>query len=163
MIRGRKMTARIALAAAAFAAGPATAQIVANSEEPIDIFGDHIEGVDQVITLSGNARAVQGEGILTADRIVATLDENRSPTKIECQENVRYSNGKEAIAGRTALYDDAERTITFTGDVVVTQGENVITGGVLVYWIDTGRIDFTPAKGKRIRGFFRQKPAASGA
>lgn len=147
--------------AAALACGPAAAQLVSNSEEPIDIFGDKVEVVDQVVTLLGNARAVQGEGILSADRIVAKLDENRNPKTIECQQNVRYSNGKEAVAGDSALYDDAERTITFTGNVVVTQGENVITGGVLVYWVDTGRINLTPAQGKRIRGYFRQKPAGT--
>ncbi|MBY0421950.1 MAG: hypothetical protein K2Q06_06565 [Parvularculaceae bacterium] len=144
----------------AFAA-PASAQLVSGSDAPIDIFGDRIEGVGQVVTLTGSARVVQGEGILSAERIVATLDEERNPKTIECQGGVRYSNSKEAVAGDTALYDDAARTITFTGNVVVTQGENVITGGVLVYWIDTGRFNLTPAAGMRIRGFFKQKPAAS--
>lgn len=133
------------------------------NDEPVDVFGDKVEVVDKVVTLTGKARAVQGEAILTADVIVATLDDNQKPKTINCKSNVRYSNGKESVAGDTALYDDAARTITFTGDVLVTQGENVITGEVLVYWIDTGRINLTPAAGKRIHGYFKNKPKADGA
>lgn len=143
-------------------AAPASAQLVGQSDEPIDIFGDHWEVVDKVVTIDGNARAIQGEGVLTAAKFVATMDDQQQPQTIECQGGVRYTNGKEAVAGDTALYDDAARTITFNSNVVVTQGENVITGGNLIYWIDTGRISLTPASGKRVRGFFKSKPAAQG-
>lgn len=149
-------------AAALVLASPAAAQLVGQSEEPIDIFGDHLDVVDKVVTIEGNARAVQGEGILTAAKFIALMDDDQQPQTIECQGGVRYTNGKEAVAGDTALYDDAARTITFNGNVVVTQGENVITGGNLIYWIDTGRISLTPASGKRVRGFFKGKPAAAG-
>lgn len=151
-----------ALALALSWAGPACAQLIGQSEEPIDIFGDHWEVVDKVVTIDGSARAVQGEGVLTAAKFVATMNDEQQPQTIECQGGVRYTNGKEAVAGDTALYDDAARTITFVGNVVVTQGENVITGGNLIYWIDTGRISLTPATGKRVRGFFKSKPAAQG-
>lgn len=152
----------LCMAVACFVCGPAAAQLVGQSEEPIDIFGDHWEVVEKVVTIDGNARAVQGEGVLTAARFVATLDDDQQPQTIECEGGVRYTNGKEAVAGDAALYDDAARTITFNGNVVVTQGENVITGGNLIYWIDTGRISLTPSVGKRVRGFFKSKPAAAG-
>lgn len=145
-----------------FLAAPACAQIIGQSEEPIDIFGDHWEVVEKVITINGNARAVQAEGVLTAAKFVAVMNEEQEPQTIDCQGGVRYTNGKESVAGDTALYDDAARTITFNGNVVVTQGENVITGGNLIYWIDTGRISLTPTLGKRVRGFFKGKPAAAG-
>ena len=149
-------------ASALVLSSPAAAQLIGQSEEPIDIFGDHWEVVDKIVTIEGSARAVQGEGILTAAKFVAVVDGDQQPQTIECQGGVRYTNGKEAVAGDTALYDDAARTITFNGNVVVTQGENVITGGNLIYWIDTGRISLTPATGKRVRGFFKSKPAAQG-
>jgi lipopolysaccharide export system protein LptA len=132
----------------------AQAQLVADSDEPIDITGDSLEIIDDVATWTGNVRAIQGEAILTSDRLVATLDENGAFTTIRALGTVRYSNGKEAITGETALYDAGARAITISDNVVVTQGKTVMTGGALVYWLDTGRIRFTAPGGERIRGIF---------
>ena len=72
-------------------------------------------------------------------------------------EQLRYYNGKEAITGETALYDAGARAITMSDNVVVTQGKTVMTGGALVYWLDSGRIRFTAPGGERIRGIFHTK------
>lgn len=153
------MTRRFLTACAASAAlvSPASAQLAADSSEPIDITGDSLEIVDDVATWSGKVRAVQGEAILTADRLVATIEEGGGVKTIRAIGNVRYSNGKEAIAGETAVYDSAERSITISDNVIVTQGETVMTGGALVYWLDTGRLRFTAPEGARIRGIFQTK------
>lgn len=144
-------------AAAAMAAAPAGAQLIQDSDAPIDITGDSLELIDNIATWKGNVRAVQGEAILTADRLVATLDDEGGFTEIQALGTVRYSNGKEAITGETALYDAKGRSITISENVVVTQGKTVMTGGALVYWIDTGRIRFTAPGGERIRGIFHTK------
>lgn len=136
---------------------PANAQLVADSDEPIDITGDSLEVVDDIATWTGNVSAVQGAAILTAERLVAKLDGEGSFTTIEAVGAVRYSNGKEAITGETALYDAGPRSITISRNVVVTQGETVMTGGSLVYWLDTGRLRFTAPDGKRVRGIFHAK------
>ena len=127
------------------------------SDAPIDITGDRLEVVDDVATWTGNVRAVQGEAILTADKLVADLDESSSFTRIRAVGSVRYSNGKEAITGKVGVYDANARTITISEDVVVTQGEQVMTGGELVYWVDTRRLLFTAPAGRRIRGIFYAK------
>jgi lipopolysaccharide export system protein LptA len=145
-------------AAAALMAGSAQAQLASiDSDAPIDITGDRLEVENDVATFLGNVRAVQGPAILTAERLVADLDDKGSFTKIRAQGTVRYSNGKEAITGARALFDDVARTITISENVVVTQGEQVMTGGELVYWVDTGKILFTAPSGKRIRGIFYAK------
>jgi lipopolysaccharide export system protein LptA len=145
-------------AAAAIMTGTASAQLAPiDSAAPIDITGDRLEVENDVATFSGNVRAVQGPAILTAERLVADLDDKGSFTKIRAQGTVRYSNGKEAITGARALFDDVARTITISENVVVTQGEHVMTGGELIYWVDTGKILFTAPAGKRIRGIFYAK------
>jgi len=149
-----KALAAFALATALFS-GSAGAQLASiDSDAPIDITGDRLEVENDVATFLGNVRAVQGPAILTADRLVADLDDKGSFTKLRAVGTVRYSNGKEAITGARALFDDKARTITISDNVVVTQGEQVMTGGELVYWVDTGRILFTASAGKRIRGIF---------
>lgn len=149
------------IAAAAAAAGPTAvrAQLVAGSDEPIDITGESLELVDDVATWTGKVRAVQGEAILTSERLVATIGEDGGFSSIRAVGNIRYFNGKEAITGGSALYDAGARAITVSENVVVTQGKTVMTGGALVYWLDTGRINFTAPGGQRIRGIFHANAA----
>lgn len=144
-------------AGAAFSLSAAHAQLIPDSDAPIDITGESLEIIDDVATWTGDVRAVQGEAILTADKIIAILDDEGDYSTIRAVGGVRYSNGKEAITGENALYDAEARAITITDNVVVTQGRTVMTGGALVYWIDTGRIAFTAPDGKRIRGIFYAK------
>lgn len=155
--------ARALLKAAACAVvmtGAANAQLAPKvGDGPIDITGDRLEVVDDVATWTGRVRAVQGEAILTAEKLIADLDENNAFTRIRAIGDVRYSNGKDAITGKSGVYDASARTITITDDVVVTQGEQVMTGGELVYWVDTGKLLFTAPAGRRIRGIFYAKGA----
>ncbi|MBB5517297.1 LptA/OstA family protein [Amphiplicatus metriothermophilus] len=142
---------------AALSLSAALGQLVPDSDAPIDITGNSLEIVDDVATWIGDVRAVQGEAILTADKLVAILDDEGGFSSIRAIGAVRYANGKEAITGETALYDAEARAITITDNVVVTQGRTVMRGGALVYWLDTGRIAFTAPDGKRIRGIFYTK------
>lgn len=145
------------LAGGYFVPAVASAQLISDSDEPIDITGDSLELVDDVATWSGNVRAMQGDAILTADKLVATLDDDGAFKTIRALGGVRYSNGKEAVAGEQALYNAADRSITISDNVVVTQGKTVMTGGVLVYWLDSGKISFNAPQGQRIRGIFHTK------
>lgn len=153
-----KAGAFIIAACAAACCGAASAQLApAVSSGPIDITGDRLEVVDDVATWTGNVRAVQGFAILSAERLVADLDDGGAFTRIRAVGGVRYSNGKDAITGEVGVYDAGKRTITISDDVVVTQGEQVMTGGRLIYWVDTGKILFTAPEGRRIRGIFYAK------
>jgi lipopolysaccharide export system protein LptA len=156
----RPLICACVLAGGLWLSAPASAQLIADSDEPIDITSDSVEFVDDVTTWSGNVRALQGEAILTASRLVATLSESGAFQTITALGGVRYSNGKEAVAGEHALYDAGQRSITISDNVVLTQGETVMTGGTLVYWLDTGRITFNAQTGERIRGIFHTKSGA---
>lgn len=134
--------------------GNANAQLVQQSDAPIDITGDNAEFQDKIAVWTGNVRVVQAEAILTTDRLEAELSDAGDFEKIRAIGEVRYSNGVEAISGDRALFDERERTITMLDNVIVTQGKQVLAAGKVIYWIDTGKIRFTPAKGKRIRGLF---------
>ncbi len=136
---------------------PAQAQLVSKSDEPIDITGDTAEFQDNLAIWTGNVRVVQGEGILTAERLEAVLLDGGGFETITAIGTVRYSNGKEAITGERAVFNDAEQTIIMTEDVIVTQGKQVLSAGKVTYWVETGKVLFTPEPGKRIRGLFFTK------
>lgn len=139
-----------------FLVAPAAAQLIAagDSKEPIDITGDTAEFQDNEAVWTGNVRVVQGETILTTERLEAALTDEGDFKTITAIGSVRYSNGKEAITGERAVFDDAARTIVITENVIVTQGKQIMSAGKITYWIDTGKVLFTPEAGKRIRGLF---------
>lgn len=136
--------------------GLAHAQLIAagESNEPIDITGDTAEFQDNNAVWTGNVRVVQGETILTSERLEAVITDEGDFETITAIGSVRYSNGKEAITGERAVFDDAARTIVITDNVIVTQGKQVMSAGKITYWVDTGKVFFTPEAGKRIRGLF---------
>lgn len=144
----------VAFAATIAATAPAAAQLVPESDEPVDITSDSAEFQDNHTVWTGNVRVVQGEAILTAKRIEATLSDGGELQSFTASGSVRYSNGKEAITGERAVYEDAARTITVTENVIVTQGKQIMAAGAVTYWVDTGKVKFAPEPGKRIRGIF---------
>lgn len=144
----------LALAIIGVTATPSFAQLVAESDQPIDITGDTAEFQDNLAVWTGNVRVLQGEGILTTDRLEADISEEGDFDNIRAIGSVRYSNGNEAITGERALFDNIARTITITENVIVTQGKQVMSAGAVTYWVDTGKVKFLPEPGKRIRGIF---------
>ena len=142
------------LAAGAAASPPALAQLASDSKEPIDITGETAEFQDDFAVWTGDVRVVQGPAILTTDRLEATLNDAGEFEIIEAFGAVRYSSGDEAIMGDHAIYTAASRTITVSRNVVVTQGKQVMSAGMVTYWIDTGKVRFQPTQGSRIRGIF---------
>lgn len=149
------MTLKPLIAAALlFSASPAFAQLAPEGDGPIDITGQTAEFQDNFAVWSGEVRVIQGEAILTTDRLEAALNDEGDFETITAIGSVRYSNGKEAITGERGVYDSVERTITVTDDVLVTQGKQVMAAGKVIYWIDTGKVRFFPEEGTRIRGVF---------
>ena len=153
-MRTKKLTAILTVKAVSpFAAN---AQLIATGDrtEPVDITGDTAEFQDNEAVWTGNVRVVQGEAILTSDRLEAVLTEEGDFETITAIGSVRYSNGNEAITGERAVFNDAARTIVITENVIVTQGKQVMSAGKITYWVDTAKVLFTPEAGKRIRGLF---------
>lgn len=132
----------------------AHAQNIGSSKLPVYISSDRFDGTEEQGRWRGNVRIVQGEAILVADEVVGELDGDGRIAVITALDNVRYSDGKNAISGNKGIYQEKARTLTMTGNVIVTQGRNVFTAGSATYWIDTGKVIFTPIEGERVRGIF---------
>ncbi len=152
------MIQKLCLAAAFLlsAMTPAAAQLIAagDSTEPIDITGDTAEFENNLAVWTGNVRVVQGPAILISDRLEAVLTDEGDFETITAIGSVRYSNGEEAITGERAVFNNDARTIVMTDNVIVTQGKQVMSAGKITYWVDSGKVLFTPEAGKRIRGLF---------
>lgn len=127
---------------------------IGTSDAPTYISSERWELTEKRSQWDGNVRIAQGKAILTANTLVGSLDDAGEVVEAIATGAVRYSNGEQAIAGKRGVYSRASRTITITDEVIVTQGKNVFTAGKATYWIDTGKVVFAPAAGKRVRGIF---------
>ena len=138
------------------AAGTAQAQI-GRQGGPMDITSDRLEVIDAEsrAIFSGNVDAAQGDTRLRADEIEVFFDRSGnaqpSPTtgfgeveRVIATGDVFYVTPAEVARGDRALYQLATETIIMTGHVVLTRGENVITGSCLIADLATGRSQINP-------------------
>jgi lipopolysaccharide export system protein LptA len=89
-------------------------------------------------------------------KLYSGLESNaqQSFTRIEASGKIRVTSLDQVVTGDTAVVDMASNTITVNGNVVLSQGANVITGAKLVVNLATGRARVDQAPGKQIRGVF---------
>ena len=149
-----------ALAAAAQAQTPGRAA----SDQPIMYGADGGEVTDARISLRGRAEVLQGDNRLRADAIEGARA-GGDITSIEATGNVYFVTPTQTIRGDRAVYTIRTSTVVVSGDVILTQGQNVLSGGRLTYNVDTGsaRMEGAPAgrAGSRVQGVFYPEPRAN--
>ncbi len=147
------LTAALALGAAA----PAFAQI-GQSGEPIIVEADgsmEFLREEGLLVWSDNVRAVQGGTRITSDVMTIVCAESTQPrntTFESCAEietviaegNVIYTTAEERIRGDRSEYDYRTDTITITGNVILSRGQDVVARGPrVVYDVANGRATIT--------------------
>ena len=115
---------------------------------PIEITSDALEvrQAQNLAIFSGEVVAGQGTLRLTADRVEVTYSaeagddsETGAIQNLTAEGNVFISNGAETAQGSEARYDVESGMITMSGDVVLTQGQNVISGQRLTINLNEGQ------------------------
>lgn len=157
-----KTTSILAIGAAVTAlglGGMAVAQTRPNaSNAPIGFGADSGDITNTGISLRGRAEIQQGQNRLRANAIEGARDASGGLTRIEATGDVYYVTPNETIRGDRAVYTVANATVTVTGDVILTQGQNVLTGGSLTYNVDTGQAQIqgggAGSNAGRVRGVF---------
>lgn len=100
--------------------------------QPIMWGADEGSVTPTAISLRGRAELTQGENRIRADRIEGSIS-NGDLTRVEATGGVYFVTPEQTIRGDRAVYTPANDTIVLSGDVILTQGENVMTGGRLTY------------------------------
>lgn len=83
-----------------------------------------------------------------------TLPGAGSFTRIEASGKVYVNSGEQTATGDNAVVDMVGKLVTLSGNVVLSQGPNVITGNKLTWDMTTGRARVDQTPGARIRGIF---------
>ena len=105
---------------------------IIKNKEPIEIISDRMEAFNEekMVVFSGNASAKKGDIVLKADQLF-----------------IYYKNGPDKIdkIGTKGIGDSAELDrIEAKGNVIVTQGRNLITGCKVVIYINEDRGSVVP-------------------
>jgi len=151
-----------------------------DSSQPIEISADSLEVAqeEQIATFAGNVDAVQGDLVLSADKLkvhyegegggvgVAAGSDN-SIRRIDAEGNVIIASPEETAEGSFGTYDVPAKLVTLEGQVVLTRGENVIRGERLELDLVTGKsriigsettvADGDEPSGGRVRALFTPK------
>ena len=130
----------------------------ADNRAPIMWSAVTVEYVGDTLTLRGPAELVQGDNRFRADQIAGFIQSGDS--RLEATGNVYFVTPEQTIRGDRATYDTASGVIVVTGDVILTQGENVMTGGRLTYNIRTEAARIEGGSADRVQGVFY--PESSG-
>lgn len=123
------------------------------SGQPVAYGGDTGEYTPNGFALRGRAEITQGGNRLRADSINATTV-NNDLSRVEASGNVYFVTPDQSIRGDRAVYTLANAEVVLTGDVILTQGKNVLTGGRLVYNVRTRTARMDSSGGGRIQGVF---------
>lgn len=137
-----------------------------DTNAPIRIEADSLE-VDErkkIAVFSGKVSVSQERMRLTASRLEIRYSpgENGRPTRlrtVDARGGVRMSMKDQVATGAHAHYDLSTEIMTLTGNVVLSQGENVIRGDKVEVNLKTGKsrvvsVDGGSSKG-RVRGLFK--------
>ncbi|MEJ0011486.1 MAG: LptA/OstA family protein [Bauldia sp.] len=165
MIRRFAVAALLALAVSPAFADP-TADIFggfqAKQTDPIQVDAQSLEtyeeGTQRISVFSGGVTVKRGNTTMKAGEIklYSGLEgaAASSFTRIEANGGIKVTSKDQVVTGDTAVVDMPTNTITVDGNVVLSQGANVITGAKLVVNLSTGRARVDQAPGKQIRGVF---------
>ena len=124
--------------------------------EAISYGADAGEATPNSLSLRGRAEVIQGQNRLRADAINGS-GVNSGIERIEASGNVYFVTPEQTIRGDRAVYTPGDNLVVITGDVIVTQGQNVMTGGRLTYNTETQAVTMAGGAGSnggRIRGVF---------
>lgn len=120
---------------------------------PIDIASDSVE-YDQKqnsITFKGNVIAKQEDSTLYANTMVVHHDpESKKLKTIVATGNVKIVQLERRATGQRATFDQDENKIILEGDAVVREGDNVVRGERVIYYMNEDRSVVEGGKAGRV-------------
>jgi lipopolysaccharide export system protein LptA len=127
-----------------------------NRDQPVKIDAASLEVRDKnkIATFSGNVRVVQGDTTLRCKTLAVFYDQEGAGNaltsakpgpggqqrirRLEARGGVEVTQKDQTATGELGTFDMASNTVTLTGNVVVTQGQNILRGQRLTVNLTTG-------------------------
>jgi lipopolysaccharide export system protein LptA len=113
-----------------------------NKNDPIYITSDWME-VDQkknTITYKGRVVMVQADMTMRSEALTAHYDpEMKRMGRIIAEGKVNATQGDRVAIGEKAVFDDNAKTVTLTGNPIMRQGNNQVSGTRVIYFMEQDR------------------------
>ena len=113
-----------------------------NKKDPIYITADWMEA-DQTknsIMYKGRVVTVQNAMTMRSDMLTAYYDpETKQMKQIVAEGKVNATQGDRVATGEKAVFDDKTKTVTLTGNPVMRQGNNQVSGVKVIYFTEQDR------------------------
>ncbi|QGZ35844.1 lipopolysaccharide transport periplasmic protein LptA [Stappia indica] len=165
---GLALAAGSAFLGLALAAGTAGAQTFSdafagfgsNEREPIQIEARELQVQDksQSAVFSGDVVVTQGDAVLKTQRLVVHYDGsaaggvNQRISRLEASGRVYISSKDQTATGERATFDMNQQLMVMTGgEVVLSQGPNVVVGNKLTVNLKTGKADLEAKNTGRVK------------
>lgn len=138
---------RLALCLALMAASAAAAQDAVfgtaqpNRDLPVEVAADQlaVNQQDGTATFTGAVVITQGEMILSAGQVLVNYKEDsKKIASLEASGGITMVSGEDAAEAQNALYDIDAGTVLLTGNVLLSQGQNVMSGERITINLETG-------------------------
>jgi lipopolysaccharide export system protein LptA len=120
---------------------------------PIDITSDTVEANQKQnnVTFKGNVVAKQEDITLYANTLVIYYDpENKKLKEIVAMGNVKVVQLERRATSQKATFHQDENKVVLAGEAVVREGENVIRGEKITFYVDDERSVVEGGKGSRV-------------
>lgn len=110
-----------------------------NKKDPIYITSDWME-FDQTkgtITYKGRVVTTQGDMTIRSEILTAEYTSDMKQIKqIVAEGKVNATQGNRVATGDKAVFDDQAKTVTLTGNPIMRQGNNQISGSRVIYFVE---------------------------
>lgn len=145
-----------------------------SGNDPIQIESDKLEVFDKdnKAIFSGNVNVVQGPTLLKAGKLTVFYVQGTGSAatgsaaidKIEADGTVYVKSEDQIATGDKGTFDMKSEVLVLSGkEVVLTQGDNILTGCKLTVQMKTGEANVESCSGGRVKGLFKPNSANAGA
>jgi lipopolysaccharide export system protein LptA len=146
-----------------------------NRNQPVHIDAATLEvrDKDKVATFSGNVHVTQGDTAMRCRSLVVYYEQGgtsgqtmpaanpgpggqQSIKRLEARGSVVVTQKEQTATGDLGIFDMRTNTVTLTGNVVMTQGHNVLRGDKLVVDLTSGvsKVESSKNGAGRVQGLF---------
>ncbi len=129
-----------------------------DSKSPIQVDAASLEvyeeGDQRISLFTGGVTVRRGDTTMKAATIKLYSDKKDDQsgfTRMEASGTVYVNSGNQTATGSNAVVDNKAKTITLTGDVVLSRDKDVVTGARLVIDMATGRARVDPKQGEPVK------------
>jgi lipopolysaccharide export system protein LptA len=120
--------------------------------QPIDITSDRVEtySKENLIIFKGNVTARQKDIVIYADSLEATVIEGgKGIERVVAGGNVKIQQGIRVANCQKAVFYNIDQKMVLTGDPKVWEGDNMVSGDEIVFYIEQNLIEVKGGPGGR--------------